>query len=304
LSPANEVHNSLPTIMQNKQRRAKNGSVLQMIQLLNSCATTSHDDEAALLLGIAAKALAQLQSHSDRVMVEAVDWKDKCEQMGQLYQELEDKNGDLAKENRQLLVKCQQLDGQMDGLADENELLDCEFLPAKASLDASLMKDTATTDKLRTSSFSGDVYGQLDQFELSLDMELEDFDCLGFLPAGENQNNTGVKNIEESVSEASESEEISSLYLEALAPLQDRTLKTSEGSLGAPSRNPLHLLQRVFRTQADMSVPAMTTSDSMFSFSSDCSISTRSMSDLLGFAPMKRTTKMLPQPNAEWAIIE
>jgi hypothetical protein len=272
-----------------------------MIQMLDLCATTSQDDEAALLLGMAAKALAQLQSHSDRMRIDAVDSKDKYEQMVQLFQELEDENDDLTRENGQLLVKCQQLevDGQMDGWSDNSEQSECKLMPAVALIESSPIRDTAASETRRR-SFSGDVYHQLDQFELSIDVELEEFQRLGLLSADENDNNVGAQNTEDCASQASVSEQASSSCLEVLESETPCEIGLSE----APSRNPLHLLQRMFQTQDVTPMPAMTTSDSLFSLSSDCSINTRSTSDFLSLASTKRSTKMSPQPNAEWAIIE
>jgi len=288
-------------MMPNQQRRANKGSVLRMIQMLDLCATTSQDDEAALLLGMAAEALAQLQSHSNRMRIEAVDSKDKYNQMGQLHQELEDQNDDLVKENEQLLVKCQQLevDEQMAGWSDNSEHSECELMPATVSIEASPTRD-ASASETRRRSFSGDVYHQLDQFELSIDMELEEFQRLGLLSADANDKNAGAQSSEECASQASESEQTSSSCLEVLESETPCEIRLSE----APSRNPLHLLQRMFQTQDDMPMPAMMTSDSLFSLSSDCSINTRSTSDFLSLASTKRSTKMSPQPNAEWAIIE
>merc|ERR1712194_542382 len=140
-------------MMPNQQRRANKGSVLRMIQMLDLCATTSQDDEAALLLGMAAEALAQLQSHSNRMRIEAVDSKDKYNQMGQLHQELEDQNDDLVKENEQLLVKCQQLevDEQMAGWSDNSEHSECELMPATVSIEASPTRDASAPETRRRS---------------------------------------------------------------------------------------------------------------------------------------------------------
>ena len=90
-------------------------------------------------------------------------------------------------------------------------------------------------------------------------------------------------------------------------PLQDKTLETTKDDTPRVSnRYTLHLLHQMFQMQTihvyDI-VPAMTTSDSLVSFPSDYSISTRSSSDLLSLTPTKKTMKMSPQHNAEWAII-
>ena len=79
-----------------------------MIQALESC--SAEDDEASPFLGIAAKALAQLQFHNDTVTAAAVAWKEKYEHMEYLYNELMEKNFELAEENGQLLTKCEQLE--------------------------------------------------------------------------------------------------------------------------------------------------------------------------------------------------
>ena len=278
-----------------------------MIQTLEICSTAMMNDEASPLLGMAAKALAQLQSHSDTVTAEAVNWKDKYEQMGQLYNELVEENSDLAEENDQLLIKCQQLEvdesmlndmlvAKIDDLADENERLECELVSYKALFESSPMHDTATTIT-DSSSFSGDVYEQLDLFEDSLDMELEDFQELGRLEnssvfemasSGENENKSPTTSAKNS--------------------LQDKTPETiKDDTPRAPSRYPLQLLHRMFQTSTQDvydAVPAMMTSDSLVSFPSDYSVSTRSSSDLFSFTATKETMKMSPQPNSEWAIIE
>ena len=309
-------------MMPNQRNR---GYVLQMIQTLEICSTAMMNDEASPLLGMAAKALAQLQSHSDTVMAEAVNWKDKYEQMGQLYNELVENNGDLAEENGQLLMKCQQLEAdesmlndmlvvKIDDLADENERLECELVSYKTLFEASPMQDTATiiTD---SSSFSGDVYAQLDQFEDSLNMELEDFQQLGLLEnssvfamtsSGENENNTSSNNSEDGETNDSGSEQKTLEIIKDKLPIKTpETIK--DDTPRAPSRYPRQLLHRMFQTTTQGvydAVPAMTTSDSLMSFPSDYSISTRSSSDLLSLTPTKKTMKMSPQPNAEWAIIE
>jgi len=168
-------------MMPKQKGRRTNGSVLQMIQTLEIFSTTLKNDEASLLLVMAAKALAQLQSHSDTVTAEVIDWKGKYEQVGQLYNELVEKISDLTEENGQLLIKCQQFKvdekkhfGKIVDLAGKNKQLECELFFSTAKFEASPMQDTVTT-VTHSSSFSGDVYAQLDHFEDSLDMELEDF---------------------------------------------------------------------------------------------------------------------------------
>ena len=67
---------------------------------------------------------------------------------------------------------------KIDDLADKNEKLKCELVSSKASREAPPIQNTAIT-VTNSSCFSGDVYAQLDQFEHSIDMELEDFQQLG-----------------------------------------------------------------------------------------------------------------------------
>merc|ERR1712232_1223167 len=83
---------------------------------------------------------------------------------------------------------------------------------------------------------------------------------------------------------------------------QGHTLERSRESSMSPVRNPIHMLRRVFRTQEedtltqeDDTLPAMTTSDSLFSLSSDSSSSRSSMSDLLRFAATERALKVTPR---------
>ena len=270
-------------MMPNQQRCANKGSVLPIVHMLHTCATSSRDDESALLLGMAAKALAQLQAHSDRMRQEAIDWKDKCEEMGQLGQELEDTNDDLVHENGQLRVKCQELEEY--GLAGMSEQSECGSISDMAMIEASPVQD-ADSPTRRPRSFSGDVYKQLEQFELSIDLELEEFQRLGLLSVNENEKDTGAKTCTDVLVRDTPSEMV-----------------VSEDPQ-APSRNPLHLLTRMFQPQEDAPMPAMVTSDSLFSLSSDCSINTRSTSDFLSFGSTKKSMKASPQRNAEWAIIE
>jgi len=288
-----------------------------MIDTLEICATALKNDEASPLLGMAAKALAQLQSHSDRMTAEVVDWQDRYEQMGQLYNELARKSGDLAEENEQLLIKCEQhevderslndmLVAKIDDLADDNEKLECELESYKTLFEASPMQDTATTvtdissaaSVTNMSSLSGDVYAQLDQFEDSLDMELEDFQQLVVL---ENEKNTSETNVIESIK-----------YKLSLTPstnsLLAKSLETVKDTPRASNMYGLDLLRGMFQTTPTQHVndalPALTTSDSLMSLPSDCSISSRSSSDLLSWTPTKKTMRMSPQRNAEWAIFE
>ena len=285
-------------MMPNQQNR---GSVLRMIHTLEICSTALKNDEASPLLGMAAKALAQLQSHSDTMTAEVVDWKYKYEQMGQLYNELAEKSGDLVEENEQLLIRCEQhevderslndmLVAKMDDLAVDNERLECELVSYKTLFEASPMQDQDTASTVTNiSSLSGDVYAQLDQFEDSLDMELEDFQQLMVLESSsdvamassvENEKNTNANSSEDG---------------------------ETNDTPRAPNMYPLQLLHRMFQTQTqhvDDAVPALTTSDSLMSLPSDYSISSRSSSDLLSWTPTKKTMRMSPQPNAEWAIIE
>jgi len=160
-----------------------------MIQTLEICSSALKNDETSPLLGMAAKVLAQLQSHSDTVMAEAIDWKDKYDQMGQSYNELVDKTGDLAEESGQRLIRCQQLEvdladerrlndmllEKIDDVADENEKLERKLVSWEAWFESLPSQDTATTVT------SGDVFRQVDQFEHSLDMQLEDSQQLRLL---------------------------------------------------------------------------------------------------------------------------
>jgi len=270
-------------MMPNQQRLANKGTVLPIVHMLHACASTSRDDESALLLGMAAKALAQLQAHSDRMRQEAVEWKDKCESMGQLGQELEDMNDDLVYKNGQLRVKCQELEEY--GLAGISEHSECGSVQDMASVESSAVQD-AETPQRRPRTFSGDVYKQLEQFELSIDLELEEFQRLGLLSVNENEKDIGVETCTQ-------------------VPVRETPSKMElSEDPQSTSRNPLHLLTRMFQTQEDASMPAMVTSDSLFSLSSDCSINTRSTSDFSSFGRTKKSAKISPQPNAEWAIIE
>ena len=132
--------------------------------------------------------LSEMDSHT--VTAEVVDWKDKYEQMVQSCEELMKNIGDLAEKNEQLLVKRQQLEvnkkrlndmlvDKINDLADKKEKLEYELVSSKASREALRMQNTATT-VTNSSCFSGDVYAQLDQFEHSLDRELEDFHQLAY----------------------------------------------------------------------------------------------------------------------------
>ena len=323
--------------MLNQLSRERNGSVLQMIETLEICSTALKNDEASRLLEMAVKALAQLQTHNDTVTTEAMNWKLK-------YEQHVEKSGDLAEKNGQLLIKCQQLEvdlvderrlndmhlEKIDDLADKNEKLDCELIFCKAQFEASPMDDTATAVS-NSSSFGCDVYGQLYQFEHSFeqafDMEVEDFEQLGFLESSPDVSMTSSgENVEKSIAMNSEDGETSDngseqapsscqeilvgdkpLEIGIVTPLQDKTLEAIKDTLGDPNRHPLQLIHRIFRTQTKHmydALPAMTTSNTFVSLSSDDSVSTTSSSDLLCLTPTKKTIKMSPQPNAEWATIE
>jgi len=284
-------------MMPNKNNR---GSVFQMIQTLEFC-STEDDREASPFLGMAAKALAQLQCHNDMVTAAAVAWKDKYEQMEQLYNELVEKTGDLAEENDQLLIKCEQLEVdesmqndmlavKIGDLAEENEKLESELMSYRTSFEASPMKDTATifTD---SSSLSGDIYAQLDQFEDSLNMELEDLQQLGLF-----ENMSVVATASSGEKEKNTREMIKKKYF--MTPvknlLQEKALETIKDTPTSPNMNPLQLFQRMFQTQTQDAyddVPAMVTSTSnslMSLSSSDCSFSTTSSSDHFSLTPTKR----------------
>lgn len=88
---------------------------------------------------------------------------------------------------------------------------------------------------------------------------------------------------------------------------QEKTSETIKDTLSTPNWYPFQLLHRTFQTQRQHEhddVPAMTQCDSLVSVSGDYLMSTRSSSDLLSLTSTKKTRKMSPQPNAEWAIIE
>ena len=193
---------------------------------------------------------------------------------------------------------------EIDDLAVDNEKLECELVSYKTLFEASPMQDTATT-VTNISSLSGDVYAQLDQFEDSLDMELEDFQQLMASSSVENEKNTNANSSEDGETNDSKSIRYKLSMTPAKNPLQDNSIKNDTPR--APNMYPLQLLHRMFQTQTqhvDDAVPALTTSDSLMSLPSDYSISSRSSSDLLSWTPTKKTMRMSPQPNAEWAIIE
>lgn len=294
--------------MSNQRQCTRNDSVHRMTQMLDSCAAISHDDNAAILLGMAAKALTQLQSHSERVTVEAMDWKEKYEQMGRLFQELESKIDVLDKENGELRAKCQQhevhlLMGDWD---NENNHLELEVASAEVLLKASPTQEVSFTNT-NCQTFSGDVYHQLDEFEQSLDLELEDFQRLELLSVGENVNNSSTSHTGDNEQSCSSCIEFqggkATCENDSMTHVGDSTQEPIKDMPRAPTRNPFHLLQRVFQPQNDVTMPALTTSDSLFSLSSDHSLSPSPLQDLLGFPPAKMT-KMSPGPNAEWGIME
>ena len=305
---------------QQQQKRGSTGSVLRMIRMLDMCATTLQDGEAALLLGMAAKSLAQLQSHSIRVTAEAVKWQGKYEQMEQLYDELEEKNVDLDEENELLLFKCQLLEAneralnddmpeKMDYVSDKKEQFKCALLPDQALLKAAPSHETTTTMTNSCSfSFSDDVYGHSDLFEHSLNTELEEFQELGFKGSSSIIARASLGENEKKICERAFSpccEVIVSDTPSPMSPLQDKTPKPSKDTASTANMNPLQLFQRMFITQTDVPMPALTTSDSLTSLSSDYSVSTESLSSrTFSMTPTKKSVKNSPQPNAEWAIIE
>lgn len=335
---------------QQQPRRGPTDSVLQMIRMLDMYAATLQDDEAALLLlRMAARALAQLQSHSDRVTAEAVNWQDKYERMGQLYHELAEKNLNLDEENGRLLFKCHRLE-EADADDDLRVLFNDDDVPKKKIDDdvedereqpewcaplplpdqdalpkAAPRHETTTTTRTNASSFrfNDDVYGQLDQFEHSLDMELEEIQELGLLgsssvvarasPGEKEKNACADDNSERGASSDSECVQASSPCYEVIvsetslpmSPLQDKTIDASKDTASTSNMNPLQLFHRLFQTHTDVPMPALTTSDSLFSLSSDYSISAESRSsDVFIPTPNKTSTKNSPRPNVEWAIIK
>jgi len=295
--------------MQNRKTPEKGGPVPRMIQMLDICAASQHDDEAALLLGMAAKALSQLQSHADRVTAEAVDRQDRYEQMEQSYDELVETNFDLEEENARLLLECQHLEAgervyeddvskNFDDVADENEQRECTPMPDKVILGASpRYEPTTPITRCDSFNFSGDVYKQLEQFEVSLDMQLEEFQGLG-----EDNNEKGAFDTESEQTSSPPCCDVMVGKALPVSPLQNRT--PSKDANSALSR--FSLLNRLFPTQSDDAlIPAMTTSDSMFSVSSEHSMSMESRgSNLFSWTPTKKTMKMSSQGNAEWAIIK
>merc|ERR1712127_251146 len=142
--------------------------------------------------------------------------------------------------------------------------------------------------------FSGDVYKQLEQFEQVIDVQLEEFQ---------------------------QAPSLSMRKAQSMSSLQSRT--PIKGASSASSRNSSQLLRRFFPSLSDDApIPAMTTSDSMFSMSSEHSMSMRSRgsvnsrtpikktmrmnsrgSNINTWSPMKMTSKISSQRNAEWAII-
>jgi len=300
-------------MMSNQQTNEKNGSVDRMIRMLDICAASQEDNEAALLLGMAAKALSQLQSHADRVMTETMDWQDRYDQMGQSYDELMESNINLEEENARLLLECQQLEAddrvrsyndlsekKIDDVVYEKEQLECTAESGEALVDASPRHETNTpVSNCGSFNFSGDVYKQLDQFELSLDMELEEFQELC-----EDDDKEGAFNSKSEKLSSSPCCEVMVGKTLPVSPLQDKTPSKDDNS--ESNRNPFQLLRRLFPIESDdMSIPAMTTSDSMFSVASDHSISMGSRSsDLYSLTATKKTMGMSSQGNAEWAIFE
>ena len=299
-------------MMQNRTTPEKACPVPRMIQMLDICAASQDDDEAALLLGMAAKALAQLQSHTDRVTAEATDRQGRYEQMEQSYDELAETNFDLEEENARLVLECQQLEADegvheddvpetIVDVADEKEQRECTLMPGTVLLDASPRHEPVTSpmSKLDSFDFSGDVYKQLEQFEYSLDMQLEEFQGLG-----EDDNEKGAFDSESKQASSPPCRNVMVGKTLPVSPLLNRT--PSKDANSASSRNPFQLLQRLFPTQSDDApIPAMTTSDSMYSLSSEHSLSMNSRgSDLNSWTPTKKTMKMSSRGNAEWAIIE
>lgn len=304
--------------------RNRNDAVIRMTRTLEACASATRDDDAALLLGMAAKALAQLKSHNDRVTAEAMDFKDGYERMGRLVRELvgelEEEVDVLAAENGRLRAELprerEEAHLSTDGsVMNEIDRLERERVPAEALSESSPARGTALANTRRRQSFSGDVYNQLDEFEQSLDMELEEFQRLEYLSDElelsldreledvQRLNDAGTLHTRDNEDACSSCSEFHGRE----TPIQHNiSPKTSEGSSIAPTGgHPFHLLPRVFQTQDDAAVPALTTSDSLFSLSSDCSIRRSSSShDILGFAPAEKVTRMSPGPNAEWGIVE
>ena len=195
-----------------------------------------------------------------------------------------------------------------DDVADENEQRECTPMPDKVILGASPRHEPTTPiTRCDSFNFSGDVYKQLEQFEVSLDMQLEEFQGLDmqleeFQGLGEDNNEKGAFDTESEQTSSPPCCDVMVGKTLPVSPLQNRT--PSKDANSALSR--FSLLNRLFPTQSDDApIPAMTTSDSMFSVSSEHSMSMESRgSNLFSWTPTKKTMKMSSQGNAEWAIIK
>ena len=171
--------------MSNQQNR---GSVLRMIHTLEICSTALKNDEASPLLGMASKALAQLQSHSDTVTAEAVDWKDKYEQMGQLNDELVEKNDTLHQSLEEATKIATGMSEKMTGFGQAHEVSVKGYEENLASLDeklnqAELSKEECSTalyalkeeNEVLTTQFKEDEnYFEQDLMELGAEKALQE----------------------------------------------------------------------------------------------------------------------------------
>lgn len=233
-----------------------------------------------------------------------MDWTDKYEQMGQLFRKLENKIDVLAEENQQLLDKCQQLEvhHRMESLN-----LKCEIVPAGALWEELPTQETNITST-RHRSLNGDVYNQLDECEHSLDMKLEDLKNPGFISVSEKGNDSGASqtgDLEQTCTSCLDFSVVeTSCKIGTMTPGQDIIPKRSKRSPIASSTHPLEPVQRAIQAQEDVVVPDLTTSDSMFSFSSDDSVSQSSTADHLGVTPITNMTKISLRLNDDWDVID
>mmetsp|Transcript_5535 Transcript_5535/g.12067 ORF Transcript_5535/g.12067 Transcript_5535/m.12067 type:complete len:343 (+) Transcript_5535:170-1198(+) len=86
-----------------------------------------------LIKKMALKSKEQLQSHTETTKAQLDTWKGKYGQMGNLYDDLVEKVGDLSDENAKLAMKCQRLEeneaqhkeelAQLDSVKEECEVL-------------------------------------------------------------------------------------------------------------------------------------------------------------------------------------
>lgn len=286
------------TMTPNQQAYDKNGSVDRIMRMLDTCATSHNDGEETQLLGMAAKAFAQLQSHADRVTTGTMYWQDRYKRMRQSYDVLLVSNMDLEKENARLLLKCRQLEdderersdnrvredeaddgvrsdnrvpGEIDNMADEKEQQDYTYQSGQALFEAALIHETTSpVMNCGNFNFSGDACKQLDQVEDSLDMESEEF-----LEQCKDNDKKGAFESDSEQTSFSPCCDVTVGKTLTLSPLQDKT--PSKDGVSESNSSPFQLIRRLFPTKIDdVSMPAMTPSDSMFSMATTLSISPES----------------------------